>query len=414
MKQTRKAAVKRPNAFLYHIAVALLKPYLRLRYGMSYDCSIKKEISEPFVLLANHSSAIDFMVAFCAMTPFRMNAVVTTYYFGNLVLAKLLKLMGCIPKTQFLPDMACVRAISGVIARGGSVLIFPEGEVNGYGINDIYPEGIAKLCRMLGAPVYVLKIRGSYLSSPKWAVSNRRGRMEASLERLFSPEDLKNICDFEMNERIASAIGHDEYAWQQAAGLSFKGKNLAENIHGILYLCPKCRSEFALTGKENEVVCSSCGNTAVIDESGKFCPKNPGDKAYETVSEWIMAQRKAIADELAEGKFHLEAPCFLLLHKDKKTLRHTITGEGKILMTALGLTYEGTLNEGIVKLFFSADDLFKLPYGALNHFEIPNTKETIAIAPKEKRMIAKFVQAMPIVRAARDSKADAVEREQSL
>lgn len=354
-------------------------------------------MSEPFVLLANHNTSADFMFAYCAMRPFRMNAVVSSYFFGSRFMSALLHLMGCIPKTQFLPDTASVRSMRSVIMRGGSVLIFPEGEVNGYGINDIFPVGIGRLCRMLGVPVYILKISGSFLSSPKWAVSGRRGRVEAVLEPLFARNDLEALSDRELNERIASAIAHDESVWQLSDGIQFRGKNLAENIHSVLYLCPNCGSEFTLTGKGNTVCCSACENTAVLDEYGRFHPQKPGDRVFGSVSEWVLAQRRAIEKELDSGTFLLEAPCFLQLHKGSGSLKHTNSGEGTVRLTEEGISYEGTREEERVSLSFPADGLFKLPYDSLSDFEIPNTEETIAIAPKEKRMIAKFVQAMTAV-----------------
>lgn len=397
MAKSKRTSVKRPNAFLYRLALAFFRPYLYLRYKVRYDCSAKEDMSEPFVLLANHNTSADFMFAYCAMRPFKMNAVVSNYFFGSRFMSVLLRLMGCIPKTQFLPDTASVRSMRSVIMRGGSVLIFPEGEVNGYGINDIFPEGIGRLCRMLGVPVYILKISGSFLSSPKWAVSGRRGRVEAVLEPLFSRDDLIGLCDRELNERIASAIAHDESEWQLAKGIPFRGKNLAENIQSILYLCPRCGSEFTLTGTGDTVCCSACENTAVLDEYGRFHPRNPGGSVFGSVSEWVRAQRRAIENELESGTFLLEAPCFLQLHKGSKTLKHTNSGEGTVRLTEEGISYEGTMEEKTVSLCFPTDGLFKLPYDSLSDFEIPNTEETIAIAPKEKRVIAKFVQAMTVV-----------------
>jgi hypothetical protein len=221
--------------------------------------------------------------------------------------------------------------------------------------------------------------------------------VEAILEPLLAPDDLSAMSDTELNERIASAIAHDESEWQQKNEIPFRGKKLAENLHSVLYLCPRCHSEFTLTGIGDTVSCSACGNTAVLDEYGRFSPRKPDDIVLGSVSEWVKAQRNAIEGELERGKFLLEAPCFLQLHKGKKTLKHTNSGEGTVRLTEEGISYEGTRDREDVRLFFPADSLFKLPYDSLRDFEIPNTEETIAIAPKEKRAIAKFVQAMPVI-----------------
>jgi hypothetical protein len=205
------------------------------------------------------------------------------------------------------------------------------------------------------------------------------------------------LSDLELNERIASAIVHDESEWQLANEIPFRGKDLAENIHSVLYLCPRCGSEFTLTGTGDTVCCSACENTAVLDEYGRFHPQKPGDIVFDSVSEWVRAQRREIEKELDRGTFLLEASCFLQLHKGSKTLKHTNSGEGTVRFNEEGICYEGTMEEENVSLFFPSDVLFKLPYDSLSDFEIPNTEETIAIAPKEKRVIAKFVQAMTVV-----------------
>lgn len=383
---------------LYWAVMLFAYPYLKLKYRFRSIYKFpKKQVRAPFVLLCNHGAALDFLYAFITMAPIRMHTVTATFFYNNKLLAWLLKAAGCIPKEQFKADLSSVRTMMRVIKAGNSTLLFPEGEVNGTGINDAFLSNTATLCRKLGADIYTLKFKGSYLSTPKWAVTKRRGRVEAEFDRLLTGQELAGLTADELQQRINKALMHDDNLWQAEAKIPYKGKRLAENLHYMLYLCPKCGGTGVLEGKFNTLRCTACNNQAQIDEYGAIRPVNCGDVVFENVTLWLNYQKQELKKAIQGGTLSLVAECHLQLHIDPKRISYQNVGEGTVRLDNTGLYYDGTRYGERVSIFFEAGGIYKLPYWAGRNFIVPGSDEIISIAPKDPRLVMPFVVAMPLL-----------------
>ncbi len=394
----KRASMKRQNRVLYALVCALLRPYLKLCYNFRAPKNVPAFAPGPILMLGAHSSNLDFLFALPTLKKKRFNIVVTNYFFNDERLAKLLRFFHCIEKEQFRADVSAIRDMRASIKNGASVLIYPEGEVNGTGRCEMPDRSIVKLCRLLDVPVYAIRTSGSYFTRPKWGPVIRRGRVEAEVEEIAGTETLGSLSDGELYARICEKLAHNDYAWQERARVPFPHKRCAEGIHNMLYLCPRCAREFVMNSRGNEVFCEACGNKGYMDEFGFLHPAAQGDIIPRTAPEWIDLQRQRIRREAAAEGYSLKTEAYLQFHKRCGSLALDDVGEGVVTLDREALTYEGVCEGETVKLVYPLSTFTKLPFTMGCQFDVPNPVRYTSIRPKDPRMVEKFVLAAPILK----------------
>ncbi len=394
----KRASTKKINPVLYALVGALLRPYLRLMYRFSVPKDVPELPPGPNLLLGAHSSNLDFLFVVPTLPKKRFNAVVTSYFFNDRRLALLLRFFHCIEKEQFRVDVAAIRDMRASIKNGASVLIYPEGEVNGTGRCEEPERNIVKLCRMLDVPVYAVRTYGSYLTRPKWGPVIRRGKVTVRVEKIVDLEELHAETDDALHRRIIEALRHDEYMWQESAQIPFPHKRCAEGLHNMLYLCPRCGEEFVMNTAFDEIYCERCGNRGYMDKLGFLHPAGGEDVIPRTPPMWIDLQRARIREEVAQGGFLLTQPANLQFHLRPNTAKSEDVGEGAVALTREALTYEGSCNGGPVSLVYPLANFTKLPFSMGSQFDVPNPVRYTSIRPRNPRTVYKFVLAVPILK----------------
>ncbi|HOG00427.1 MAG TPA: 1-acyl-sn-glycerol-3-phosphate acyltransferase [Clostridia bacterium] len=396
----KRASTKKHNPFLYALVCALLRPYLRLMYNFSPPRQIPALPAGPILLLGSHSSNLDFLFALPLLRKKRFNAVVTSYYFNNERLAKLLRFFHCIAKEQFRADVSAIRDIRACVKNGASVLIYPEGEVNGTGRCEKPDRSIVKLCRMLDVPVYAVRTHGSYFTRPKWGPVVRRGKVTAEAAEIADAQTLRALSDAELYGRICEALESNDYAWQETAMVPFPHRRCAEGLHNMLYLCPRCGREFTMDTLEDEIFCGTCGNRGFMDKYGFLHPAGGDDVIPRTAPEWIDLQRGRIRQELAEAgeDFALREKAYLQFHNRRNSVLLEDVGEGVVTLGRNALTYEGTCNGEHVTLVYPLSTFSKLPFTMGSQFDVPNPVRYTSIRPRNPRAVEKFVLAVPVIK----------------
>ena len=74
-KRRTSGAVKKPNALLFFGAASFFKLYFRLAYHHQVDKSAMKGVNPPYLVIANHSCWLDYIISSVSMFPVRMNYV---------------------------------------------------------------------------------------------------------------------------------------------------------------------------------------------------------------------------------------------------------------------------------------------------------------------------------------------------
>ena len=384
-RYSSKTTVKRYSYFILHIAYVISRIVFFLRgVKVSYTKKISGDVDAPSVVLCNHGAFADFAYAGTLIRKRTPNFVVARLYFYKEWLGRLLRMYGCFPKSMFATDLESAKNCLRVLRYGGVLAMMPEARLSTIGkFEDIQPSTYAFI-KKCNVPVYTIKINGDYLASPKWGNGLRRGALvEAELDILFTPEDLKELSLEEIEERTESRLYYDEFEWLKShPDVSYRSKTLAEGLENILSLCPSCKRRHTIKTKGREVSCEFCGKLATMNDRYGFDDGAP----FESFALWYEWQSEELFNEIKRNPdFTLTSNVeYRLSSKDAKTMtRHA--GEGVCTLSREGLTYQGSRDGEVITEHFSSEEIYRILFGAGENFELYRGTEIHYFVPEEKR-----------------------------
>jgi len=281
--------------------------FLMTRSGrLKIDCSALKDIKPPFLVLAEHQGFTDYFITPLALFPHRASYVSDIEGFA-VYGKKLYGMLGCIPTRRFTIDYSLVANIRHVIEKNRDILvIYPEARHSNVGTNSMLPDSVGKLVKLLKIPVVVLKTHGSYLTSPIWDESHRRKvPLSAVFKQVLHTQDIEALTADAITERLNGHFKYDEYCWQNENRIRIDYPRRAEGLHRILYRCPCCETECAITSHEKYLECTACGKSWEMDEYGRLSA-TAGDTEYPHIPDWYESQRQAVEQEIRSGKYFFE------------------------------------------------------------------------------------------------------------
>lgn len=134
----------------------------------------------PFLIIGNHTHFLDPLFI-NAILDYPIVWVAARGTFQAWWAGPILKASGAIAKQKEVPDIITIRQIYATLGKNGVVGIFPEGSVTWDGNFGELPKGSRKLLEKVKVPIMSVKIRGGYLSKPRWANHSRNGKIEIEL-----------------------------------------------------------------------------------------------------------------------------------------------------------------------------------------------------------------------------------------
>lgn len=356
-----------PPALIYLLLANIWRLLFVKKLGVTTEYLADPRKAEgPYIVVSNHASRADYIYTGLPFLPHRLNYVAGYNEFFRSHLALVFRLLQVIPKKNFSPDMYCIREISRIIRAGGRVCIFPEGMSSISGANQPVALGSAKLLKHFGVPVYACHISGGYLTNTKYCLDERRGAVHVTVDMLFTPEQLKELTEEEIGERLHESLKQDDYAWNLRQRIAYDGHGeMARNLHDLLYWCPNCGREFTMKGEKDAIRCTMCGNGATLNKYYDLIPFNKICTIPKTPRVWFDMERRRAAEAVKEPGFRLEEKVKLgLLPKYdmlKEQATSIISGEGTLTLDSSGITYRGSRNGEQVELH---QDILTLPtYG---------------------------------------------------
>lgn len=393
MPKPKKHRVHPPNRVLYTVAKWALQPFFKLRYGLRIQKKLPPALKPPFVIVCNHASTLDFMISALAAYPHHVQVVTAHYYFCNRFLAPLLRLMGCIPKKQFLPDMQAIRSMMQVIKEGGVILLYPAGQVTHNGKQGRIPAGLGKLLKSLKAPVVSMRIDGAYLTKPKWSCRSTKGRIDVHTEVLLDAQALAALEPQDVEARVKQAIAFDDYAWQRQVRVPFHGKHRMEGAQNVLYQCPRCKQSLCMHSRGMELTCRACGNTAVMDRYGFFHAKGPQDVVFEDAIAWSTFQSEQMRKAVQQPDFAL-CEAVTLQMPPAPERQYEDCGEGRLRLDHENIYYDGTAHGETVHWTFPLAGFVALPFTPNQNLEVPSAKGLYSFVPQRIDAIMQWVSAV--------------------
>lgn len=335
--------------------------YKKYNINVTYKTDIKK-VKGPIILLSNHASRLDYMFTALPLLPKKFNFVAGYNEFFRSHLAGIFKIMNVIPKKNFTADIYTIKEVSRIIKKKGNIILYPEGMSSISGANQPVAVGTGKFIKHFKLPVYYSLIKGGYLTSPKYDLNERLGRVEVEYDILLTPEEIEKLSPTEIEDLINKTLYHDDYAWNKEQKNEYKvGNFVAHNLHHLLYWCPRCNKEFTMKGEFNKIYCTSCNNGATITNTYEMIPFDDTCIIPATQTEWFNKERALAKEEIKDPNFKLTEKVklgVLPLYKNlKNQATSEIVGEGLITLNHDGLTYNGTYNNEVVEMHIGIKEL---------------------------------------------------------
>lgn len=397
-KKKVNRTVKKPNVFLYYSVAPFIRLYYHLIYNHKVNKSAIKGIEPPYLVVAGHSSWLDYLITSISMFPVRMNYVGAYNFFRDRLLKSVFTFMGVIPRRQFTSDISSIKKMKYCIDQGRVVALFPhgclsnEGRPGGYAVAEV-----AKLIRLLNVPVIALKTDGGYLTRPRWSKMSRYGRMETNASPIITIGDIQKLSNEEIYQRLMNAISFDDYKWQRERMIPFRSKRAAEGVEYVLYKCPKCQSEFTLRSEGNRMYCISCGNAVSMNRYLLFEPENPDTVFFDGIDRWYDFQRACLEKEIESASFQLTSDTELKFAEPGK-YGYQHQGHGEVRLTRDAITYAGMVSGEVKEIVLPMKCIPMIPYAAGEYIEVATGSEIHRFVLDDRRQMMKWVLAVRLIR----------------
>lgn len=279
----RKPWIRLRHRVIYPILRWILRPYIRLRYGLSVRM-YPEQGKRNYLILMNHQTAFDqFFVNLAFRGP--VYCVTSEDLLSNGWVSRLINwLVAPIPIRKSMTDARAVMTCMRVAREGGNIAMAPEGNRTYSGLPCHMKPSVASLVRALKLPVAIFRIEGGYGVHPRWSDVIRRGGMKAGVTEVIEPEQYAAMTDEELFALLTERLYVDE----TDLGKEYRHKKSAEYLERAIYWCPRCGlSRFESHGEE--ISCLGCGATVRYLPTLELLGVDR-EFPYRTVAEWYEAQ----------------------------------------------------------------------------------------------------------------------------
>ena len=262
-------------------------------------------LKAPYILLSNHASIVDLMVAQVGVLPARLNNVATIEAFHDWT-EWLFRNLGVVCKRKFTKDLQLIKNIKHCLFEYGNVFcIYPEARYSLDGCTSYLPASLGKMLKMFKVPVVVLNLKGNFLAHPQWGTVGNRNPVEADMTQVFTKEDLEKLSVEEINKKLREAFEYDDYAWQRENKIAIDNPKRAEGLHSLLYQCPHCKAEHQTYSEGTHIWCENCGKRWYMNEYGVLSATE-GETEFSHIPDWFKWQRANVREEVRSGTYHIE------------------------------------------------------------------------------------------------------------
>ncbi len=367
---------------------------------IAFQCKIlRNEIKGkkgPFVIIANHEAALDF-VNLIGATREPMTFVVSNSFYSTLPLKRAMDSIGVIPKQQFQTSLRDLAKMKRVIEEGRILVIYPAGLMCEDGHSTPIPVATYEFLKWLKADIYMAKTSGTYFSMPKWSSGIRRGKTFMDIYKLFDKEIIADMDTLEIKDKTDKALEFDAYREQEILQIRYVHNDHIDGLENVLYMCPHCHSEFTMRVENHNVIrCTDCGFAEKSDEYG-FLHKIEGEgDEIRYVSTWSRRiynnlKRRIIKKKITELSTKVEIQ---MLPKDKS--KFTTVGMGELKITEEKLYLSGNVNAEDLSLALPMANYASLPFKPGKYVEVQHGDEIFRCLPEDGRIVMKLINMIKI------------------
>lgn len=388
--------LRKPSRFWYRItqfAAGTVSKYLFRPRLLRNEIKGKKG---PFVIIANHQAALDF-INLIGATREPMHFVISDCFYNTLPLRGAMDKIGVIPKQQFQTTLTDMKLMRSALDQGRPLVIYPAGLMCEDGLSTPLPQATFQFLKWTRADIYVARTQGTYLAKPKWARKARPGRTYLDIYRLFTKEELHDADLDTVKARTEEALLFDAYREQETLRVRYRHGDNVEGLQHVLYQCPHCKKEFTVQVKDkNTLCCEACGFEQTADAYGFLHNEKGVGKELRYVSDWSREIYADLKQRIQDG-VEKEISCHATIRMiDYKKCKFRDAGEASITLTEGGFELTGSVNGEPLSLHVPICTFASLPFGPGRHFDIQCGKDIYRCCPDDGRMVMKLINFIKI------------------
>ena len=350
----------------------------------------------PFVVVANHQCALDF-VGLIGATARPMSFVISSSFFHSLPIRGFLEKLGVIPKQQFQTTVKDMKKMKAVVEHGQPLVIYPAGLMCEDGLSTPIPPATYKFLKWLDVDVYAARISGSYFVMPKWTGGIRPGRTYLDIYRLFTKEELEKLDVEEIRARTDEALLFDAYREQERFRIPYKNNRQLSGLEHVLYQCPHCKSEFTMEVRDGATLhCRSCGYTQVSNAYGLMTKTEGDGPELRYVSDWSRLIYGELKEKIRRGEETSlsTGTKFRMIDHGKK--KFVDVGAGSLSLDREVFRLRGTIRGQEIDLTVPVKNLPTLPFSPGKHLEVQCGDEIYRCVLDDGRLVMKFINMVKI------------------
>ncbi|MDD2392836.1 MAG: lysophospholipid acyltransferase family protein [Eubacteriales bacterium] len=338
------------------LARVILLPAMKLKFRFKFDRI--RPAGKPYIVVSNHVCNYDPILVGLSFKDV-LYYVASDHLFRMGLISKLLVFaISPIPRAKATTETKTVKEIFSRLKDGRNICIFAEGNSTFSGETGYIPPSIGKLAKRAGASLITYRLKGGYFSMPRWSHNVRKGFLKGELVREYTPEQLADMSDDEMNEAVRRDLYVNAFDDQEVSPVAFRGKRLAEFLEHVLYCCPKCFSFSKLASKDDRLSCE-CGMEARYTEYGYLEPYSSDSWSlpFTKITEWVKWQQTVLEKRAKELIENCTLPIFAedgqILIEAVRGRRNNIVSKGVLKFYCDRFTISGI--DGIERVFMLTD-----------------------------------------------------------
>ena len=315
--------MKKRHKIVWSILRAPVGLFLKLKFGYKYE--VAKDLPDNYIVLSNHVT--DWDPVFVGVS-FKRNMYLVgsehisrwknAYKFLKWGFEPILRPKGALASGTVMDIIRHCR-------KGKNVCLFAEGARSWDGITNPIAPATAKLIKSSKCALVTYKITGGYFVSPMWSQSLRKGRICGKVKNVYTADELNSMSVDEIYDIIVSDLYEDAYARQLENPSIYKGRNIAQGLEKLLFICPHCSAYNTLSSKGDTVLCSKCEKSFKYTQYGML--EGIKLKTVKELSDW---QKLKIDKDCEQGKEYFTENVILSTVKNHE---ETQMAKGKLSMT---------------------------------------------------------------------------------
>ena len=285
MEKEKKIHIREP--FWILLLKLLIRPIARLKWGYKVKNKYKVKKGENIIVLSNHQTDLDPVLIRLSFNRF-LYTVATDNIFSNPKTVKWLTRLGAIPKRKGLIDIKSTIAMSNIAEKGGSLLLFPEGNRSYAEFQFYIADNFAKLLKSLKCTIVLFNLHGGFGCMPRFgSKKKRKGPFFGRIKRVIKYKDYENLTVEELNEVIKENLEQFDADDMHL----YKSKARAEYLERMYFVCPKCGDIHSLRSEGNILKCNKCGLEVEYTESLQL-RSDDKDFNFVKLNDWYEYQKQ--------------------------------------------------------------------------------------------------------------------------